>query len=335
MKLHTRLLLLAVTLLAVSCNNRTKSTQTEAYTSPAPAFCADSAMAYAQRQCDFGPRTMGSEAHEACGQWVADQLRLRGAEVTTQPAVFTLYDGTRVAGYNIIATFRSDSVENDSADGSRLMLCAHWDSRPWADNDPDEAHWRTPVLAANDGASGVAVLLELARMFEQKRPSMTVDIVLFDAEDCGTPDFDNPDGADTEHTWCLGSQHWASQPHTSPASVRFAVLLDMVGSEQTVFRKEGFSQRYAPAVLDKVWAAAQRMGHSSLFSFDAGSYVTDDHLPVNGAGVPCIDLVGGNADGSGFPATWHTIDDNMQHLSLQTLQGVGETVADVVYSERP
>lgn len=335
MTLHKLLFLSACALLLASCGNKAKTTETEAYVTPAPDFCADSAMAYAQRQCDFGPRTMGSEAHESCGEWIMEQMERLGGEVTKQPATFTLYDGTRVAGYNVIATFRPDSAQADSAEGSRLMVCAHWDSRPWADNDPDEANWHSPVLAANDGASGVAVLIELARMFKQKRPAMTVDLVCFDAEDCGTPQWVDTGEEDTEQTWCLGSQYWAQHPHTLIAAYRYGILLDMVGSEQTVFRKEGFSQRYAPAVLTKVWTAAQRMGQEDLFSYEAGSYVTDDHMPLNRAGLPCVDLVGGNADGTGFPSTWHTIDDNMQHLSTATLKGVGVTVADVIYSERP
>lgn len=335
MKLHRMFLLLAGAWWLASCGNKSKVTESEAYATSAPAFCADSAMAYAQEQCDFGPRTMGSAAHERCGEWIMAQMARMGGEVKKQAAVFTLYDGKRVAGYNVIATFRPDSAAADSAAGSRLMVCAHWDSRPWADNDPDEANWRTPVLAANDGASGVAVLIELARLFRERRPKVTVDLVCFDAEDCGTPQWADTGEADTEPTWCLGSQHWARNPHLPISAFRYGILLDMVGGEQTAFRKEGFSLRYAPAVLNKVWTAAQRMGHETLFSYEAGSYVTDDHMPLNRAGLPCVDIVGGNVDGTGFPATWHTIDDHMQHLSAATLRGVGETVADVIYSERP
>lgn len=338
MRLHNYILFAAAALSLMACKQKPNADSEAAYATPAPAFSADSAWAYAEGQCAFGPRVVGSEAHRACGLWLAEQFGRLGGEVRLQEASFTLYDGTTVRGRNIIASFGTETAmdSTDRADATdsraRLMVCAHWDSRPWADNDPDEANWHTPVMAANDGASGVAVLLELARLMGQNPPPVAVDLVCFDAEDCGVPQWAETD-EDTESTWCLGSQHWAREPHVSPLRVRFAILLDMVGGEQTEFRKEGFSLRFAPSVTDKVWAAAQRTGHGDLFSFDEGAFVTDDHVPLNRAGVPAIDIVGGNPDGSSFPVTWHTIDDNMQHLSRHTLQAVGETVADVIYSE--
>lgn len=338
MKLHRYILFAAAAFALAACKQKPQTDGEAAYQTPAPAFSADSAWAYAEGQCAFGPRVVGSEAHHACGLWLAAQFGRLGGHVRQQEATFTLYDGTTVRGRNIIASFgaageRDSTDRTDAADSSpRLMVCAHWDSRPWADNDPDEANWHTPVMAANDGASGVAVLLELARLMGQTPPPVAVDLVCFDAEDCGTPQWVDTD-EDTEFTWCLGSQLWAREPHVAASRVRFAILLDMVGGEQTAFRKEGFSLRYAPSVTDKVWAAAQRTGHGDLFTYDDGTFVTDDHVPLNRAGVPAIDIVGGDPDGGSFPATWHTIDDNMQHLSRHTLQAVGETVADVIYSE--
>lgn len=331
MKRYKFFFLATAALMLVGCQQKQKATVEEAYKTPAPAFCADSAFAYAEKQCEFGPRVVGSEAHRLCGEWIAIQFERFGGRVQTQEATFSLYDGTKVKGRNIIATFgANDSTE--AAGNDHLMICAHWDSRPWADNDPDERNWHTPVMAANDGASGVAVLIELARIFGKKQPPMAVDLVCFDAEDCGVPQWVDTE-EDTENTWCLGSQLWAKQPHVDVMDVRYAILLDMVGSKETEFRKEGFSLRYAPSVTDKVWTAAQRMGHGKMFTYDEGGYVTDDHLPLNRAGVLAIDIVGNNPDGSSFPAIWHTVDDNMQHLSTATLQAVGETVADVIYSE--
>jgi len=331
MKRYWTFICATVVLLLVGCQQKQKTVIEAEYQTSAPAFCADSAYSYAAKQCEFGPRVVGSEAHRLCGEWIAAQFERLGGRVQTQEATFTLYDGTKVKGRNIIASFASED-STEAGCGDCLMVCAHWDSRPWADNDPDEKNWHTPVMAANDGASGVGVLLELARMFGETPPPVAVELVCFDAEDCGVPQWVETD-EDTEDTWCLGSQLWAKRPHVDVQKVRYAVLLDMVGSEETEFRKEGFSLRYAPSVTDKVWVAAQRMGHGKWFSYEEGGYVTDDHLPLNRAGVMAIDIVGGNLDGSSFPATWHTVDDNMRHLSTATLQAVGETVADVIYSE--
>lgn len=322
---------MTVALMLAGCQQKQKATVEAEYQTPAPAFSGDSAFSYAEGQCQFGPRVVGSEAHRMCGEWIVAQFERLGGHVETQEATFTLYDGKKVQGRNIIASFpSSDSTEVEG--GDRLMICAHWDSRPWADNDPDEKNWHTPVMAANDGASGVAVLIELARLFSKTPPPVAVDLVCFDAEDCGVPQWVDTD-EDTEDTWCLGSQLWAKTPHVDVMDVRYAILLDMVGATETAFRKEGFSLRYAPSVTDKVWASAQRMGHGKLFTYDEGGYVTDDHLPLNRAGVLAIDIVGGNPDGSSFPATWHTVNDDMQHLSAETLKAVGETVADVIYTE--
>lgn len=331
MKRYRIFFFVTVALMLVGCQQKHKAMVETEYQTPAPAFSGDSAMAYAKGQCEFGPRVVGSEAHRKCGEWIVAQFERLGGHVETQEATFTLYDGTKVKGRNIIASFpASDSTEAEG--GDRLMICAHWDSRPWADNDPDEANWHTPVMAANDGASGVAVLMELARLFGQTPPPVAVDLVCFDAEDCGVPQWVDTD-EDTEDTWCLGSQLWAKIPHVDVMEVRYALLLDMVGATETEFRKEGFSLRYAPIVIEKVWAAAQRMGHGKLFTYNEGGYVTDDHLPLNRAGVLTVDIVGSNPDGSSFPATWHTVNDDIQHLSATTLKAVGETVADVIYSE--
>lgn len=324
MKIRHILLALVAAATIAACNN--KKPAEEAYVSPAPQFDADSAYAYVKGQCDFGPRVMNSAAHDSCALWLQQQFERLGAAVTLQPCTVTLYDGTQAAAVNIIASYNPQAAR-------RIAICSHWDSRPWADNDADDANRRTPIDGANDGGSSTAVLIELARQIQQKMPAVGVDLICFDAEDCGTPQWADRDG-DHESTWCLGSQYWAGQHHTEGYTADYAVLLDMVGGANTVFRKEGFSMRYAPTVVDKVWAAAQRTGYGQYFIYEDGGYVTDDHLPVNRSGIPCIDVIASSKDGSGFCATWHTVDDNFAHIDKATLKAVGQTMLEVIYSEQ-
>ena len=185
----------------ISCGNSKNTTNSkESQTAQAvvgPEFVADSAYAYCKAQCDFGPRTMNSEAHERCGKWIADKFREFGLEVTEQKADLKAFDGTTLKATNIIASHNTTAKE-------RILVCAHWDSRPWADNDPDSANWRKPVVGANDGASGVAVMLELARLIAKSDSlAVGVDFVCFDAEDWGVPQWS--DAADNGNSWALES----------------------------------------------------------------------------------------------------------------------------------
>lgn len=291
-----------------------------------PAFNADSAMTFCQAQCDFGPRTMNSSAHEHCGAWITRKFRQYGLEITLQRANLTGYDGTTLHSTNIIASYRPEATE-------RLMVCAHWDSRPWADNDPDEANWRKPVMAANDGASGVAVMLELARLLTTDSVALGIDFICFDAEDWGAPQWSDQGGSDT---WALGAQYWAANPHREGYTARFGILLDMVGGQGARFFKEKYSQQYAKKIVKKVWRAAETVGFGSLFPDRDGEHITDDHLPVNQrAGIPTIDIIAYYPDcpQSGFGPTWHTVNDDMEHLDRSTLQAVGQTLVQVIYSE--
>ena len=296
-----------------------------------PQFSSDSAYMFCQQQCDFGPRTMNSEAHEKCGQWIVAKFQSYGMQVTEQRATLTGYDGTRLLSNNIIAAFRPEATE-------RILLCAHWDSRPWADNDPDEANWHTPVIAANDGASGVAVMLEIARLLNQNDTSLNrsigVDFVCFDAEDWGTPQW--YDKATGSNTWALGSQHWAAHLHRAGYKARYGILLDMVGGQGARFYREGVSMYYAPKAVERVWNAAHTCGYASFFPNEEGGAITDDHGPVNEvAGIPCIDIIPYYPDcrESSFGPTWHTVNDDMQHIDANTLKAVGQTLIQVLYSE--
>ena len=317
----------AIVLTMTGCGNMKKGSDGTMATPVGPAFQADSAYRYCEQQCQFGPRTMNSDAHEQCGQWIAEKFRSFGLQVTEQKAELKGYDGTMLRSTNIIASFKPELTD-------RLMLCAHWDSRPWADNDPDEQHWQQPVMAANDGASGVAVMLEVARLLPDSL-HLGVDFVCFDAEDWGVPQWsDAPDDPDS---WALGAQHWAQHLHAEGYKPRYAILLDMVGGQGARFFRELYSKRYAPQVVERVWQAAQVMGFSSYFPRKDGGMITDDHVPVNQvAGIPCIDIIPyyPDCEASSFGPTWHTVNDDMQHIDPNTLKAVGQTLVQVLFSEQ-
>ena len=303
-----------------------------------PTFSADSAYRFCETQCHFGPRTMNSEAHEQCGQWIARQFQQYGMAVTEQRATLYGFDGTPLLSNNIIASYRPEQSE-------RILLCAHWDSRPWADNDPDEANWRKPVTAANDGASGVAVMLELARLLSigQAPDDSTlatqplpfgIDFICFDAEDWGIPQWS--DAPDEGNSWALGSQYWAAHPHRHNYRARYGILLDMVGGQGARFYHEGYSLHYASDIVARVWQAAQTVGFGGYFPQRDGNTITDDHVPVNQlAHIPCIDIIPlfPDCEQSSFGPTWHTLADDMQHIDKNTLQAVGQTLVQVLWSE--
>lgn len=297
-----------------------------------PEFNADSALAFCARQCEFGPRTMNSEAHERCAEWIITQFERYGCKVNTQKADLKGYDGTILRSTNIIASYRPEAT-------TRILVCAHWDSRPWADNDPDSLNWHTPVMAANDGASGVGVMLEIARLLNASADSSSVashigiDFVCFDAEDWGVPQWS--DATDND-SWALGAQHFAANlPDGYEA--RYGILLDMVGGEGAQFYQEYMSRQFAPDIVDKVWTAAEAAGYGSFFPKSNGGGVTDDHIPLNQvAHIPTIDIIAHYPDcaRSSFGPTWHTISDTMDHLDKNVLKAVGQTVIQVLYSEQ-
>ena len=297
-------------------------------------FDADSAYAFCATQCDFGPRVMNSEAHERCSAWIQQKFQQYGYQVEMQKAELKGYDGTILKSTNIIA--KAPSLK-ERAGGEAILICAHWDSRPWADNDPDSTNWRKPVMAANDGASGVAVMLELARLIQQNDSlNITVDFICFDAEDWGIPQWDETgNGADS---WALGSQYWAKTLTANPSTQNYsyAILLDMVGGQGAKFYQESYSLQKASAIVEKVWRAANVAGYGSFFPMKEGVGVTDDHLPVNDvANIPCIDIINYYPDcpqGS-FGPTWHSIYDDMQHIDKNTLQAVGQTLVQLIYNE--
>ena len=303
-------------------------------------FNADSAYAFCAAQCNFGPRVMNSEAHEQCAQWIQQKFEQYGYQVELQKADLKGYDGTILKSTNIIASRHSSLITYHSSlithqPSSRIMICAHWDSRPWADNDPDEANWRKPVMAANDGASGVAVMLELARLLQQHdSASMAVDFICFDAEDWGVPQWEDKADGDS---WALGAQYWASSDSPKTGNYQFGILLDMVGGQGAKFYREYYSMHYARNIVERVWQAANTAGYGSTFPYLDSGGVTDDHVPVNEkAGIPCIDIINHYPDceQSSFGPTWHTINDDMQHIDRNTLKAVGQTLIQLIYSDK-
>ncbi len=290
-----------------------------------PEFDADSAYQYVKEQVDFGPRVPNMKGHVACGQYLADKLEAYGAQVYNQFVDLTRYDGQVMKSRNIIGAYRPELKK-------RVALFAHWDTRPWADKDADASKHHTPILGANDGASGVGVLLEIARQLQKQAPAIGIDIVLFDAEDSGAPDFYTGTHQDTY--WCLGSQYWSRIPHTEGYHARFGILLDMVGGKGARFYKEAYSLRCAKSVVNKVWQAAAEAGYGSYFIPEDGGGATDDHLFVNEiAGIPTVDIIPMDED-YGFGAFWHTVGDNMEVIDRATLKAVGQTLLHIIYNEK-
>lgn len=321
---------LTMALAIFSCGtNQNKSAKTtndaEAKTIAVPEFNADSAYRYVEAQVEFGPRVPNTEAHVACGNYIAATLERFGATVTNQYMDLTRYDGTRLKARNIIGSYLPEAKK-------RVALFAHWDSRPWADKDEDPSKHQTPILGANDGASGVGILLEIGRLLQQQPTAIGIDLICFDAEDCGSSS-DTYKG-DTEETWCLGSQYWSRIPHVPGYNARFGILLDMVGGKGAVFYREAYSLRFAKSIVDKVWEKARKAGYGSFFIQEDGGGATDDHVFVNRiARIPTIDIIPMDED-YGFGDFWHTTGDTMEAIDRTTLKAVGQTVLEVIYNEK-
>lgn len=323
------LLTVSIALSLVACGGKQNKPIEQPQATPVvvPTFHADSAYHYTAEQVAFGPRVPNSEAHRACGDWLESELERFGAQVKAQHVTLRAYDGTILSARNIIGSFKPES-------NKRVLLCAHWDSRPWADADPDKKNHHTPILGANDGASGVGVLLEVARQLQAQPAEIGIDIIFFDAEDYGTHAADDDESAESSNTWCLGSQYWARTPHVQGYMARYGILLDMVGGKDAHFHREGYSDYFAKHIADKVWAAAHAIGNGQWFPYTDGGIITDDHLPINQiARIPCIDIIGHYPD-TGFAPTWHTMDDTMDNIDPIVLRAVGQTVLQVIYNEK-
>jgi Predicted aminopeptidases len=291
-----------------------------------PAFDTDSAYYYVRRQVEFGERVPNTKAHDDAALWLENELRRHKAEVFVQKAPLKAYDGTILNSTNIIGSFNPEKKD-------RILLFAHWDSRPFADYDNDKNNWRKPVMGANDGASGVGVLLEIARQVGIKSPDKGIDILFVDSEDYGVPEF--WEGKYVDDSWALGSQYWSRRPHKPGYRARYGILLDMVGAKDAVFFRESYSKDYAPTVQNKIWKIAKELGHGDYFIDESGGYITDDHVYVNQiAKIPSVDIIHHDKySDTGFYKHWHTTHDTFDKIDPQTLFVVGETIMHVIYNE--
>jgi Zn-dependent M28 family amino/carboxypeptidase len=283
-----------------------------------PSFDGARAMELVRTQVDFGPRVPGTEGHAAQLAWMLEQLREHADTVVTDAFTHTASDGSVLELTNVLASFRPDSEH-------RVLLLTHWDTRPISDQAADPEDRDTPVPGANDGASGTAVLLELARMMASAPPGTGVDLLFVDGEDYGP----------TSEDMFLGARRYAEGLASGdgsgmgPARPRYGVLLDMVGDAEPRFPVEGYSAARAPQVVQRVWGVAMSLGYGRTFTMDVGGYVNDDHVPLNDAGLPTINII--DFDYGPGHAWWHTPEDTPDKLSPRTLGMVGEVVAELVY----
>lgn len=288
-----------------------------------PEFNADSAYAYTKAQVDFGPRIPSTPAHAKCAEYLVAKLKSFGGKVSVQQAPAKTYDGKTHQLKNIIAAFYPEKAQ-------RVLITAHWDARPFSDQDPDENMKDKAFEAANDGASGVAVVLEMARQIKEKRPEVGVDFILWDIEDYGSANDQTPN----ETTWCIGSQYWAKNPHVKGYKPLYAINLDMVGGSNAQFTQDELSRKYAPNVVNKVWSIASEIGYGNYFINVSSGSLVDDHFWINQAGIPAIDVIH-YSDAAGFYSNWHTQLDNLNNIDRNTLKAVGQTMLETIYREKP
>lgn len=322
------LLISLITLSITSCDNKQKSKPVAQATPQkqeivVPDFNADSAYNYVAKQLDFGPRVPGSDAHAQCAEWFIDFFNEKADTVYVQNFRARLYNGKGIDGKNIIASFNPQARK-------RILLAAHWDSRPFADHDPDRTKWNTPIDGANDGASGVGVLMEVARILKDNPINTGIDIILFDLEDYGAPQYLN---LMTNNDWALGSQYWSKNPHIFNYRAYFGILLDMVGAPNPRFPKEYYSQQLAPSLSNEIWRMARDLGYDQYFINEIGHPINDDHIYVNmNANIPMIDLIHlEDKEDTSFYPYWHTLKDNIEQIDPKTLGMVGDVVLNVIY----
>lgn len=322
----------ACLLLLAGCNNNPKvETKSDSpsivdYTQVVvPVFSADSAFSYVEHQLSFGNRIPGSKGWQQCADWLAMQMRRWCDTVIVQEFKAELWDNSTVPGKNIIASF------NPTAE-KRILLAAHWDSRAWADHDNNDDLHRNPVPGANDGASGVATLMEMARVMNSMRPSVGVDFIFFDVEDQGAAEWS---GVYDQDTWCKGSQYWAQNRHVPYYTAIYGVLFDMVGTQNPRFTKEQISRNFAPGLTNKLWSAASALGYGNIFVNQETDPILDDHYYVNRlAGIPMVDIVQ-NSGTTSFFEHWHTTTDDLNAVSAESLRTVATVTMKTIYGDFP
>jgi Zn-dependent M28 family amino/carboxypeptidase len=330
-------ILLAIAAIVAGCNGDTPSdtkkdstaADSPTVTKPAapdtsglPRFNGSAAFDQVAAQVAFGPRNPGSEGHRKTLEYLVAELSKYTPNVTRQNWTQPGYEGATLNLTNVIASFNPSATR-------RILLCAHWDTRPRGEQDKDSAKRMLPILGANDAGSGVGVLLEMARVMKETPPPVGVDIVLLDGEDYGTEhDLDN---------YFLGSRYFAKNlpPGFSPS---FGILLDMVGDPNAVFAMEAYSLEKAPSVVRALWDAARLLGLKH-FVQRPGPGIQDDHLPLNEAGIQTVDIIDadmvGNRTGDPNREYWHTHDDTLDKISAETLETVGRLLVYTIYKLVP
>lgn len=295
--------------LLIGCNGAGASSggTTDFQQKPPPPFNADTAFAYVTRQVAFGPRVPGTPGHAAQLEWMTEFLRERADTVILQPFEhLTTTAGTRLEMTNVFARFRPELRD-------RVLLIAHWDTRPTADEESSPDRRAQPIPGANDGGSGTAVLLELANVLSSNSPPIGVDLLFVDGEDYGPGE---PD-------MYLGAKHFAATE--TAYHPLYGILLDMVGDQNPVFPIEGNSQDSAPEVVDRVWRTADQLGYGTAFPRRDGGWITDDHIPLNQAGIRTIDIIDFD-----YPY-WHRLSDDMTHVSPRGLGIVGNVMTALIF----
>ena len=314
----TKIFFLALPLLLVfiTCKQENKKVEEAVKNTPeiaTPVFNQDSAYAYLEKQLSFGYRVPGTKEHKACGQWIISKVTENGATVTVQDFTSNFFDKKAVPSFNIIASYSPELKD-------RIIIAAHWDTRLIGEKDLKLKN--KPIMGADDGASGVANLLELSRLLKDLKLPIGVDLMFFDAEDNGT---DNGG-------WCQGSEYWSKNKHKADYSARFGILMDMVGAKNARFGYEGYSKQYAGDVLEKIWNLAQGMGYTDLFVEENTGPIMDDHYYlISNAGIPMVDILNRPMKTeSGFADHHHTQSDNIAVIDKRTLGAVGKVVTEVI-----
>ncbi len=328
-KFSYRIFLLVVLLSA--CDKKQSSSEEKTAGSglslaPSPTFNADSAFVFVDNQVKFGPRVPNSTAHQKCGDFLVKKLKQYGCSVIEQKFLATTYKGQKLNARNIIGIINPTATK-------RIVMTSHWDSRPTADEDPTKP--TGAIDGANDGASGVGVLIEIARTIHNaaQKPNVGVDIIFFDVEDGGN----SAEAKDKFSGFCLGSQYWAANKHIPNYSAYYGVLLDMVGAKGATFPREGYSMQYAGDITRKIWNIASQLGYNMYFIDQDGGSITDDHLPVNEtAKIPMLDIIHTqvNNPSKTFFDHWHTHQDDMRNIDHQTLKAVGQVLVQALYQEQ-